>query len=124
MNIIIPLGGLGKRFADFGYRLPKPLIRLFFKPIIFWLLDNLSITNNDNVYLICNKSLKKYRFEDEIKKKYPNYNIIYLDADTRGAAETIYLGTKDIENDSETILLDGDTFYGIDLLAMYRLSKQ
>ncbi len=124
MNIIIPLGGLGKRFSEFGYRLPKPLIRLFFKPIIFWLLDNLSITNNDNVYLICNKSLKKYRFEDEIKKKYPNYNIIYLDADTRGAAETIYLGTKDIEHDAETILLDGDTFYGIDLLAMYRMSNQ
>jgi capsule biosynthesis phosphatase len=124
VNIVIPLGGLGKRFSEFGYRLPKPLIRLFFKPIIFWLLDNLSIRENDKVYLICNKSLKKYRFEDEIKKKYPNYNIIYLDADTRGAAETIFKGTKDIEHDAETILLDGDTFYGIDLLATYRMSKQ
>ena len=52
------------------------------------------------------------------------YRIGGLDADTRGAAETIYLGTKDIENDSETILLDGDTFYGIDVLALYRMSKQ
>lgn len=123
MNIIIPLGGLGKRFSEFGYRLPKPLIRLFFKPIIFWLLDNLSVSKNDNVYLICNKFLKKYRFEDEVKKKYPNYNIIYLDADTRGAAETIYIGTQNIKNDGNTILLDGDTFYGIDILALYRLSK-
>lgn len=123
MNIIIPLGGLGKRFSEFGYRLPKPLIRLFFKPIIFWLLDNLSVSKNDNVYLICNKFLKKYRFEDEVKKKYPNYNIIYLDADTRGAAETIYIGTQNIKNDGNTILLDGDTFYGIDVLALYRLSK-
>jgi capsule biosynthesis phosphatase len=124
VNIIIPLGGLGKRFSEFGYRLPKPLIRLFFKPIIFWLLDNLSVNKNDNVYLICNKFLKKYRFEDEIKKKYPNYNIIYLDADTRGAAETIFIGTQSIVNDAETILLDGDTFYGIDVLALYRMSKQ
>ena len=123
MNIIIPLGGLGKRFSEFGYRLPKPLIRLFFKPIIFWLLDNLSVSKNDNVYLICNKFLKKYRFEDEVKKKYPNYNIIYLDADTRGAAESIYIGTQNIKNDGNTILLDGDTFYGIDVLALYRLSK-
>lgn len=124
MNIIIPLGGLGKRFSEFGYRLPKPLIRLFFKPIIFWLLDNLSINKNDNVYLICNKFLKKYRFEDEIKKKYPNYNIIYLETNTRGAAETIFIGTQNIVNDTETILLDGDTFYGIDVLALYRMSKQ
>jgi NDP-sugar pyrophosphorylase family protein len=35
VNVVIPLGGLGKRFSEFGYRLPKPLIRLFFKPIIF-----------------------------------------------------------------------------------------
>ena len=123
MNIIIPLGGLGKRFSDFGYKLPKPLIKLFFKPIIFWLLDNLKVTNNDNVYIICNKMLKKYRFDSEIKKKYPNYNIIYLDADTRGAAETIYLGTKLIDNNLPTILLDGDTFYRIDLLSIYRMSK-
>ena len=124
MNIIIPLGGLGKRFSDFGYKLPKPLIKLFFKPIIFWLLDNLKVTEKDNVYIICNKMLKKYRFESEIKKKYPNYHIIYLDSDTRGAAETIALGTKDINNDDNTILLDGDTFYRIDLLSVYRMSKK
>ena len=123
MNIIIPLGGLGKRFSDFGYKLPKPLIRLFFKPIIFWLLDNLKVTNKDNVYIICNKMLKKYRFDSEIKKKYPNYEIIYLDGDTRGAAETVYLGTKNIDNNRPTILLDGDTFYRIDLLSIYRMSK-
>lgn len=124
MNIIIPLGGLGKRFSEFGYSLPKPLIRLFFKPIIFWLLDNLSVESTDNVFLLCNKSLKKYRFDDEIKKKYPKYNVIFLDSDTRGAAETIYIGTQNIETDTETILLDGDTFYGIDVLALYRMSKQ
>ena len=124
MNIIIPLGGLGKRFSDFGYKLPKPLIKLFFKPIIFWLLDNLKVTNNDTVYIICNKALKKYRFDTEIKKKYPTFNIIYLEKDTRGAAETIFLGTQYIVNDAETILLDGDTFYGIDVLALYRMSKQ
>ena len=123
MNIIIPLGGLGKRFSDFGYKLPKPLIKLFFKPIIFWLLDNLKVTNNDNVYIICNKMLKKYRFDSEIKKKYPNYHIVYLDTDTRGAAETIYLGTKNIDNNLPTILLDGDTFYRIDLLSIYRMTK-
>ena len=50
--------GVSKRFSEFGYRCQKPLIRLFFKPIIFWLLDNLSVSENDNVYLICNKFLK------------------------------------------------------------------
>ncbi len=120
MNIIIPLGGLGKRFLDNGYSLPKPLISLFLKPIIFWLLDNLKLKPIDKVFIICNKSLEKYRFDSLIKKKYPDFNIIYLKNDTRGAAETIYLGTKKIRNNKETILLDGDTFYNINLLDLYR----
>ena len=43
---------------------------------------------------------------------------------THAVLETILIGTHSIVNDAETILLDGDTFYGIDILAMYRMSKQ
>jgi hypothetical protein len=32
MNIIIPLGGFGKRFKNDGYTTPKPLINIFGKP--------------------------------------------------------------------------------------------
>ena len=35
MNILIPLGGLGQRFKDVGYELPKPLIKALGKEIIF-----------------------------------------------------------------------------------------
>jgi NDP-sugar pyrophosphorylase family protein len=31
MNIIIPLGGIGKRFAEEGYTRPKPLINVLGK---------------------------------------------------------------------------------------------
>ena len=35
MNIIIPLGGKGERFKNEGYKLPKPLIKIFDKEIIY-----------------------------------------------------------------------------------------
>ena len=35
MIIIIPLGGVGKRFSDLGYTDPKPLIKVQGKEIIF-----------------------------------------------------------------------------------------
>ena len=122
MNIIIPLGGLGTRFSKAGYNIPKPLIKLFFKPIVFWLLDNLSFTEEDNIYIIANPILKKYRFANEINKKYPQITVLYLENDTRGAAETLYLGTKNIRNanNEPVIVLDGDTFYNIDILKIYR----
>jgi NDP-sugar pyrophosphorylase family protein len=35
MNIIIPLGGKGDRFKKASYNLPKPLIKIFDKEMIF-----------------------------------------------------------------------------------------
>ena len=43
MNIIIPLGGKGERFINNGYILPKPLIKVFDKEMILYVLDNLKI---------------------------------------------------------------------------------
>ena len=40
MNIIIPIGGKGERFKKENYRQPKPLIPIFEKPMLFYLLDN------------------------------------------------------------------------------------
>lgn len=68
LNIIIPLGGLGQRFLDTGFNLPKPLINLMLKPIVYWLLDSLSLSPGDKLILICNKNLKKFRFAELVKK--------------------------------------------------------
>jgi NDP-sugar pyrophosphorylase family protein len=56
MIIVIPLGGIGKRFSDLGYTDPKPLIKVLGKEIIFWVLDNLNIKKKINytLYIIIN----------------------------------------------------------------------
>lgn len=120
MNIIIPLGGLGSRFLETGYTLPKPLINLLLKPILFWLLDQLDIHETDKVIIVCNKRLKQYRFKELINKSYKNITVLYLEYDTKGAAETVLHGLTAADLDDPTILLDGDTFYNVDILNQYR----
>ena len=122
MNIIIPLGGTGQRFLETGFNLPKPLIQLLFKPIIFWLLDSLKPQVDDNIIIICNKGLRQYRFLEQVKKSYNNITVQYLDNDTRGAAETVLCGLSNVNLEHPTILLDGDTFYNVDILDLYRKS--
>lgn len=122
MNIIIPLGGLGSRFLETGFSLPKPLINLLFKPILFWLLDSLSLSDSDRVIVVCNKRLIKYRFKELINKSYKNIDVIYLESDTRGAAETVLFGLQIADLNKPTLLLDGDTFYIADILKIYRES--
>ena len=56
MIIIIPLGGIGQRFKEVGYDLPKPLIKAQGKEIIFWLLESLKIKNFNKIkiYIVYN----------------------------------------------------------------------
>ncbi len=132
MNIIIPLGGLGKRFKEDGYNKPKPLINIFGKEMIFYLIDSLNIRDEDNIFIIYNKELNKYNFNtimiDKYKNKLNNLYLIELNKQTEGATETILYGLNYIKSlnipkiniNNKCILLDCDTFYHIDILKKYR----
>ena len=74
MIIIIPIGGIGERFKENGYKKPKALINIYGKPIISYLLDSLNIDNIDYVFIPYNQEYKIFRFEDYITKYHPNIN--------------------------------------------------
>jgi len=133
MNIIIPLGGKGERFSKNGYKEPKPLVKIFEKYMIEYVLDNLKISSEDKVFIIYNKNLDFFNFSNIISKKYPYIYLIPLEQDTRGAVETLYLGINylfsnlfsNLLNDSKKcLLLDCDTFYTYDLLDIFRNSEE
>lgn len=121
--IIIPLGGLGNRFKNSGYLMPKPLINVMGKPIIYWLLDNLVLTQIEYIYIPYNKELKKYRFEEQLKKDFSQikFKFLCLEYPTRGAAETIKIALDNLkENDDKNIMcIDSDNFYTEDFLSSW-----
>ena len=119
MNIIIPIGGKGERFKNKGYNISKPLIKIFDKEMILYVLDNLKINENDNIFIIY-YNLEQTNF---IQKKYPLINFIKINYQTKGASETIMLGLEKIinmTNNKKCVLLDCDTFYTEDVLNLYR----
>ena len=118
MIIIIPLGGVGKRFSDLGYTDPKPLIKVQGKEIIFWVLDNLKLKKKDKLYIVYNSQLEKFSFEEHFVK-YSNINFLKLEYNTHGPVETIYELTSILEKNYENeglLILDGDTFYRKNIL--------
>jgi capsule biosynthesis phosphatase len=127
MIVLIPLGGLGLRFKNLGYKLPKPLINVMGKSIIFWLLDNLNLNNIDFVIIPYNNELSKYRFESLLIKTYPNINFkfIKLNKETRGASETIKITLDTLTiNDQPILCLDGDNFYLTDIINNWDKNNQ
>jgi capsule biosynthesis phosphatase len=123
MIIIIPIGGIGQRFKENGYKKPKALINIYGKSIISYLLDNLNIKNIDYIFIPYNKEYKQYRFEDLLVKNYPkiNFRFYCLENNTRGAVETINIGLNKLkeERDLPVLCLDCDNFYKFDIISKW-----
>jgi len=125
MNIIIPIGGIGQRFKDEGYDMPKPLISVLGKPMIYQVINSLQLENTDNIYIVYHNHLKKFNFETLIKFYFPKINIKFISLDylTKGAAETVLKGLETFtenELNDNVLLLDCDTFYIDDIIGKYK----
>lgn len=125
LNVVIPLGGIGKRFDDFGYTRPKPLIRALGESIIFKVIKSLKIEKKDKVYIIYNSFLDRYNFQKHFIK-YKNINLIRLEQNTRGPVETVcnlksFLDEEKLDN--PLLICDGDTFYKKNIINELRNTK-
>lgn len=127
MNIIIPLGGKGDRFKKNGYDVPKPLIKVFEKTMIEYVLDNLTLNSEDKIFIIYNTKLNDYHFTNYVKEKYNFIELIEIYQDTRGAVETLFLGLTNILNKydhhKKCLILDCDTFYTQNIVEIFRNSN-
>jgi capsule biosynthesis phosphatase len=130
MNIIIPIGGIGKRFTDDGYKTPKPLINVLGKPMIYRVIDSFKIdyTLNHKIHIVYHSNLKDYNFETLIKFYFPKLNITFTCVDflTKGAAETVLVGLNNFSSDELTqpiLVADCDTFYEENIIKEFLDSK-
>ncbi len=109
LNILIPMAGAGKRFAEAGYTFPKPLIEINNKPMIQWVLDCINIKANF-IFLILKEHQEKYNISSVLKILRPNCKIIEINHLTEGAACTTLLAEKFINNDNPLIIANSDQF--------------
>ena len=55
INIVIPMAGAGSRFANAGFKDPKPLIKINDIPMIKIVIDNLKPKQDHKFIFICQK---------------------------------------------------------------------
>lgn len=104
LNIVIPLAGRGSRFISAGYEDPKPFIDVAGKPMIHRVVENLM-------------PLEPHRFIFLARRDHESYirqhmsfatNVIYVDEVTEGAACTVLLAEKLINNKNPLIIANSD----------------
>lgn len=110
LNIVIPMAGLGSRFANVGYKLPKPLIDVNGKPMIQVVVENMNI-NAHYVFIAMKKHVEEYDVENVIKEvTCGNYTIHTINELTEGSACTVLKVRDIIDNDNPLILANSDQY--------------
>lgn len=116
LNIVIPMAGRGSRFVKAGYELPKPLIDIYGHPMIEYVTENIKPSCEHRFIYICQEEhLKKFDLANELKKMSVGCEIITIDHITEGAACTVLLAEKFIDNDDALMIANSDQYVDIDI---------
>ncbi len=111
------MAGRGSRFATAGYKDPKPLIPVGGKPMIQWVIENVRPKREHRFVFIClAEHLANYPdVSATLLKLCPSSIIIKIDNITEGAACTVLLARKYIDNRDPLMIVNADQFVDIDI---------
>lgn len=118
-NIVIPMAGRGSRFQEQGYTDSKPFIDVNGKPMIQRVIENLNFEFNPEfkTIILCQKDdYEKYDFElfyDIIG--HDNIEVVMTDGVTEGAACTLLLAKRYINNDIPLLSFNTDQMIDYDV---------
>lgn len=117
LNIVIPMAGLGSRFAKAGYTTPKPLINVGGKPMIQWVVENISPSMPHRFIFICQKKhLKEYpEIQPTLEAVAPGCVIIPINKLTEGPACTVLLAKKYINTTDPLMIANSDQYVDFDI---------
>ena len=126
MQLIIPMSGIGKRFRDAGYSIPKPLIKVRGKEIINHVVN--MFENIERVIFICNEDHlndKNLNLRGILKKLHTKTTIISIKPHKKGPIHAVLEAEEIFDLLMPTIVnyCDFNSFFNYPNLINY-LTKQ
>jgi NDP-sugar pyrophosphorylase family protein len=117
LNIVIPMAGRGSRFAQAGYRDPKPLIPVGGKPMIQWVIENVRPARPHRfIFCVLAEHLERYAgVEKLLKTLAPGCVIVPVSQVTEGAACTVLLAREHIHNGDPLMTANSDQFVEMEI---------
>jgi NDP-sugar pyrophosphorylase family protein len=120
--VVVPMAGLGQRFAREGYALTKPLIPVSGRPMVLQATDDLPAA--DHYSFVLRSDMPGFEDVSEaLRTRYPNPTIKLVSEVTEGQACTALLGLDAIAGDPSCDVEGPITFGACDYGALYDVSK-
>lgn len=110
LQVLIPMGGLGSRFSQAGFSMPKPLIDVKGLPMYQRAIAALADYPGEIKLLavVRREHETKYQLGTSLETGQPPAEVIYIDADTRGAAETGLAASEYLDLNEPLLVMDCD----------------
>jgi NDP-sugar pyrophosphorylase family protein len=121
LNIVVPMAGLGSRFASAGYVDPKPMIRIHGIPMIRWVIANLTPkTPHRFIFIAQEKHVEAYDLSRLLAEWSPGCKIVSINGITDGAARTVLSAQDFIDTDDSLVIANSDQWVNGDLEGFYK----
>lgn len=115
INIVIPMAGMGSRFAKEGYEKHKPFIDVKGKPMIVRVLENLSYP--DARYILIARKEHLQAENDLVNEITEKFNAVFIGIDklTEGTACTVLYAREYINNNQPLLIANSDQIVDISI---------
>jgi len=117
LNIVIPMAGLGSRFAKAGYTDPKPLIPVGGVPMIRLVIENMRPAQPHRFIFICQQAhVQAYGLLGKLGGWGGEGAIVIgIDGVTEGAACTVLLAREHIDSGEPMMIVNSDQWCDVDI---------
>ena len=116
LNIVVPMAGRGSRFVQAGYKMPKPLIDIYGHPMIEYVVKDICPEQTHRFIFICQQEhLEKYDLAYTLKQIAPGCVVVAVDHITEGAACTVLLAERYIDNSDALMIANSDQYVDMDI---------
>lgn len=96
MQLVVPMAGLGQRFLDAGYRLPKPLIPVDGLPMVVRACADLPPFVH-SVFVVNSEHVERFDIDRAIREYFPDARIVVAPELTAGQACSVRLAAADLD---------------------------
>lgn len=121
VQLVIPMAGLGTRFQQAGYPLPKPLLPVGDMAMFELVIANLMDPSISTVTLIAQREWNlAERVESVSRELQTTVNLIEIDYLTDGPASTVELAAPWLDPSRPVVTANSDQYVDADLTAFYR----
>jgi dTDP-glucose pyrophosphorylase len=115
LTIVVPMAGRGSRFAEAGFKDPKPLIPVNGVPMIKLVIGNLTPRRPHRFVFICQREhVRAYGLEERLAAWAPGSAIVQLDGVTEGAACSV-LAAEAFLDDTPLMIANSDQYLDVSI---------